>query len=104
MTFIKPEKLSFVIKLLISSIVPLVSGVFYLIFMYNQVVNLDQDITKLKREIEVNQAATADLNQKVFAFFESENVDQIIATLGLVQEKNPDYFESAQKWAFALQQ
>ena len=104
MTFIKPEKLSFLSRLLIFTMVPLVSGVVWLIFMYNQVVNLNHEIPRLKKEIEVNQAAAAELKEKVFAFFKNENTDQITSALGLIQEKNPEYFESAQKWAFALEQ
>lgn len=104
MTFIKPEKLSLVNKILIALAIPLITGAIWLVFVYNQVVSLNHEISSLKKEIEINQAATAELKEKIFEFYGSANVEQVIGQLNLVQEKNPEYFKLPEKWVFASQQ
>ncbi len=104
MTFIKPEKIGLVNKILIALAIPLVGGAIWLIFVYNQVVSISHEISSLKKEIEINQASTAELKEKIFDRYSSENVEQIIGQLNLVQEKNPEYFKIPEKWVFASQQ
>ena len=104
MTFIKPEKVGLVNKILIALAIPLIGGAIWLIFVYNQVVSINHEISSLKKEIELNQAAIAELKEKVFSLYSSENVEYIIGQLNLVQEKNPEYFKIPEKWVFASQQ
>lgn len=104
MTFIKPEKIGLVNKILIALAIPLISGAIWLVFVYNQVVSINHEISSLKKEIEVNQAATAELKGKVFSLYSSENVEKTISQLNLIQEKNPEYFKIPEKWVFASQQ
>jgi len=104
MTFIKPDKISLVNKILLLLAIPLIAGAIWLIFVYNQVVSLNHEISSLKKEIELNQAATAELKEKAFKFYSSENVDNVISELNLIQEKNPEYFKIPEIWVFASQQ
>lgn len=104
MTFIKPPKIGLINKILIVLAIPLVAGAIWLIFVYNQVVNLNHEISSLKKEIESSQATTAELKEKVFGFYSSENVERAVIQLNLVQEKNPEYFKIPEKWVFASQQ
>ncbi len=104
MTFLQPKKdKNFLIRLAIFSIIPFVLAVFSLVITYNQVVNLDHEIARNNKEIESSQAATAELKEKIFSFFNTNSVEKVIRETGLIQDKTPEYFEDSQKWAFALQ-
>lgn len=104
MTFIKSEKLDLMSRIMILMAIPLVIGAIWLVFVYNQVVSINHDISSIKKEIELNLEETAALKEKVFNFYNSDNVDLVISQLNLVKEKNPEYFKISEKWVFASQQ
>lgn len=94
MTFLQPNKdKNFFIRLVVGLSIPFIGGVFWLIIMYNQVVSAEHEIAKLNKQIEETQAKNAELKEQAFVFFSGGNIDKLVQDRGLVQEKNPEYFQ-----------
>lgn len=95
MTFLQPKKdKNFLIRLMIISITPFILSVIFLVVMYNQVVTFEHEILKADKAIEESQILSAELKEKIFSFFSSDSVEKIMAEKGLIQDKNPEYFEN----------
>jgi hypothetical protein len=108
MTYIQPEHykksiLNFVLAgLIFTSLV----GVFWLVALYNNIVNLDHTITTAKAELDTigrdtqnTSRSTANVSPRRWDPFIQDN---LAAADGLVQDNHPTYFQ--QSWPIASQQ
>jgi len=100
MTFIHPAKQSALTKFLIALIAASVLCSLGLVVIYNNIVNMEHGISSMRQELKKAQAENIALKEGIFALFDSSKFNEII-DVNLVQEKNPDYFEISQRWAFA---
>lgn len=78
-------------------------GVIWLIILYNSFVNMNQGAVQMKAQISGLQAQNAELKDKVFSFFDTQNLQNLAARRHLVQDKNPQYLEINPQWSFASQ-
>lgn len=74
-----------------------------LIFFYNQTVTLNNGIDQAKIAIQGVQGQSAEINNRIFDLFASQNVISYAEANGLVAEEKPQYVETNSKWAFASQ-
>lgn len=77
-------------------------GVFWLVALYNNVVNLDHNITAAKSELDSIGAQNTALNNQVAAALGNVTSGNLAAADGLVQDNHPHYFQ--QSWPIASQQ
>lgn len=77
----------------------LIISVFWLIVVYNRVVNFEHGISAVKSELKSVQAENVELKEKIFGLFDEKNVSRL--DVGLVKDKNPEYLEVAPRWSFA---
>ena len=104
MTYIQPERikksiLNFVLAgLILTSLV----GVFWLVALYNNIVNLDHTIAAAKSELDTIGAQNTALNSQVTAALGNLSSENIAAADGLIQDNHPTYFQ--QSWPIASQQ
>ena len=106
MTLIQPNKDKNIFSILLMlSVVPLLTGVVWLIMIYNQTVNFNHSATSMKEELANVQTESADLKEKLFATLDTDNLQQVAADYQLVKDKNPQFLEidTASQWAFASQ-
>ena len=104
MTFIKNRREGFSLnKFSIIGVIPLVLGVIWLIILYNQIVNLDHEVSAMKNEVKKVEASTAELKEQVFAFFDTSDLESLKSERGLVEERKPEYFDLNAQWAIATQ-
>lgn len=102
MTIIQPNKnKNFLIRFGILLSLPLFGGVILLIMLYNQTVNFEHNFSLLDAKFKNVQAANAELKDKFFGLFVSENLEKLANDRGLVKEKNPQYIEVHPKWEVA---
>ncbi len=98
MTFLEPKKEKNFYNLILPILGVLAFlSVIFLVIMYNQVVSLDHEISKINKQIEEEQGLTAEFKEKVFATLNSGSIKDFITENGLVPEKNPSYFELAKE-------
>jgi len=103
MTLIQPNKQKkFFTKIAIAAFVPVVGGIFWLIILYNQNVNLTHNLDERKTELQSLEANNAELKEQFFALFTASNVEQFAKERGLIKEKNPRYFKVDEPWVFAV--
>ncbi len=104
MTFIKNRKEGFSLnKFLIIGVIPLVLGVVWLIILYNQIVNLNHEVSVMRSDIKNIEASTAELKEKTFAFFNTSALESLKSDRGLVEERKPEYFDLNAQWVIASQ-
>lgn len=104
MTYIQSEHsekniLNFVIVGLICTALV---GVFFLVGLYNNVVNLNHDITTAKAQLDVTGGQNTTLNSQVATALGNVSSGGLATADGLVQDNNPTYFN--QSWPIASQQ
>jgi len=94
MTIIQPNKnknqINLVISLLLLAIVVLISQGIYI---YSQSVTLRYDTDKLEKNLRELEAQNAEIKNKIFTFFDPENIKRIAEEKGLIEEKNPQYIK-----------
>ena len=101
MTFIQPNKNSRVrAAILFSLLFLLAASAFYLIVIYNRVVNFEHGVVKMKRELNEIEAQNIDHQNKIFSLIDSSKSESLSSGI-LIQEKNPKYLEV--RWAYASQ-
>ncbi|HUC01981.1 MAG TPA: hypothetical protein VMA75_03685 [Candidatus Paceibacterota bacterium] len=104
MTFIQPTKhintLNVAIALLV---VALLGGTFWLVVAYNKTVDLSQDITSDKAQLQSIGAQNTALNNQVLDTLGGADFTSLAAADGLVEDKNPQYFTIDQQWPIASQ-
>ena len=100
MTFVKEKKKNIVNLLLALLALPLIFAIISIIAVYNQTVNLKHGIVDMKTEIQKTETASAELKEKLFAIFDAQKVEMIVAERGLVKESNQHYLE-VNTWVLA---
>lgn len=93
MTFIQPNKKSFLNKILIALIVILVLGAVWLVVIYNNFVNFTHGFSQMKAELQTIQAKNVETREKIFGLVDSANVQGVALEKNLVQDKKPAYLE-----------
>ena len=88
-------------KILILLLIIVGVGALRLIVVYNRVVNLEHGIAQMKAGLTKLETENAELKEKVFTLFTTQNIDAFAAERGLVQEKKPRYFTTSDQWVFA---
>lgn len=79
--------------------ISIVLGSFWLVVIYNNIVDLRHDISSAKADFDALQAQNSELRSRVFALLDVSDLKE--SSLGLVQDKNPEYLEINSKWSFA---
>ena len=105
MTYIHPDHngksiLNIVLAVLIFTSI---LSVFWLVALYNNIVNLNHNITTARAELDSVGAKTAALNNQVAAALGNVQSGDIAAQNGLVQDNHPTYFPLNQSWPIASQ-
>lgn len=102
MTFIQPNNKegSFLNKILMILAGLLFLGSVWLVVIYNSVVNFNHGISQMKAEVEQIQAQNVEIENKIFSLINDASLKNK-AGEGLVQDKNPQYFEVNQQWSYA---
>jgi hypothetical protein len=77
----------------------LVLCAFWLIVLYNRLVNLNHGLLQMKAEFQDVQAKNSEIESNIFNLIGGQ--DQKSAAGKFVQEKNPEYLEINSKWSYA---
>lgn len=111
MTYIHPERnqkniLNFILTGLIFTCL---LGVFWLIALYNNVVNLSHNLATAKTQLDAVGAQNTSLNNQVVAAMGDVTSGDLAVAGGLVQDNHPAYFtinqpSTQQSWPIASQQ
>src|SRR5437870_13429674 len=104
MTFIHPKKESNILnKILFVLIIGLVLCAFWMVILYNNLVNFNHGLSNLKKEFGSVQTQNAELKDKIFSLINSARQNNLNGS-ELIQDKNPSYLEVGsinQKWSYA---
>lgn len=101
MTFIQPNKerrINVIVLFCLSFV--LVSAAFYLVILYNRVVNFEHGISSMKLELKALEADNMELQNKIFGLLNSSKLEHL-SSGKLIQDKNPEYLEVL--WSYASQ-
>ncbi|MEK7076921.1 MAG: hypothetical protein AAB967_01680 [Patescibacteria group bacterium] len=102
MTDLAPQPHNRILNILLMvSGTALVAGAVWLAVLYNQNVNAAHAISGFKEEIQNSKTETAEVKERIFALFRTENLEQLAEERSLVKEKNPQYLRTAPQWASA---
>jgi hypothetical protein len=104
MTFIQPhqEKNIFILSA-VFLFAMLFTGVVWLIFLYNQNVNLRHGTADAMIQIQKLQIRNSESRDTLFSYLEGGNVEKFASANGLVEDKNPRYLRAPNdtQWVFA---
>jgi len=104
MTYIQPDhyKKNILNLVLAGLIFTSLVGVFWLIALYNSIVNLDHTIAAAKTELDAIGVQNTTLNQQVATALGNISSGDLAAANGLIQDNHPTYIK--QSWPIASQQ
>ncbi len=103
MTYIQPNKNKTILNLVLGVVVcALFIGVFSLVTLYNNVVNVSQNIQTAKSKLDAIGAQNTSLNNQVVTALASAQTSNLGELDGLVADAHPQYFN--QSWSLASQQ
>ncbi|MEK7508171.1 MAG: hypothetical protein AAB602_03780 [Patescibacteria group bacterium] len=99
MTFIQPNKDKSVLNkiLMLFALFTVLSSA-WLVVLYNNVVNLNHGLSRMKSEFSEIQSQNMAIKSKVFDLINSSDP---LNFGGLVQDKNPEYIDVRPTWSFA---
>ena len=106
MTYIHPDRhqkniLNFILAgLILGSLV----GIFSLLALYNNIVNLNHGIAAAKTELDAIGVQSSALNNEAVAALQNIQSGNLAAQDGLVQDNHPQYASINQSWPIASQQ
>ena len=104
MTFIQPNKNKSILNgILVVLGIGVFGGVFLLVGLYNNTVNLGRDILGAKTELDAVSAENTGLNNTIIAALGSNQTAASVHANNLVEDKNPHYFPVNSKWLLASQ-
>jgi len=84
--------------------VAVAAGAFGMVALYNQTVNLNQNITAAKAQLNTIGSENTTLSNQVMATLgASDNVQNIVSQDGLIVDNNPQYLQTNQQWPIASQ-
>lgn len=102
MTFIQHHKSNLLQTWMLWVLVALtVVASVWLVYLYNRAVNLKHGISEVQNEIERIQTENSELKEEIFVLLDSDKFREFAAERGLVQERDPRYFELDRKWSLA---
>ncbi|MEK7193391.1 MAG: hypothetical protein AAB652_01225 [Patescibacteria group bacterium] len=100
MTMLQPNKEKRFIGIYIALfLTPLLSGALWLVFLYNQTVNLQHALEKTQADFLALQTGNAELRDEFFTLFDGKNLEIFAKERELREEKNPRYLEIKGPWA-----
>ena len=103
MTFIQPNKdsrINIIVLFCLSFL--LVAAAFYLVILYNRVVNFEHGISNVRLQLKNLEAQNMEAENKIFSLIDSSKLVSL-SSGKFVQDKNPEYFEVNPKWSYASQ-
>ncbi len=101
MTFIQPNKESSPFaRLNILLLIPIFFGLVSLVILYNQAVSTNHEIGTAREKLELVEVESAELKEKLFSLLSGDKVSDLVASAGLISDKNPEYFNPQKQWAF----
>lgn len=104
MTIISPKKnKSFIARLTLLFSIPIIGGVVLLIMLYNGTVNAAHATAAQREELHALHEETAALKDKLFAFFDRDELERFARERNLVKETKPHYLKIGDQWEFASQ-
>jgi len=94
MTLIQPNRTNtFLGRTLIFLVILTVGASFWVVMLYNRVVNLQHSLFNIQSELTDLKTGNAELSDKIFAIFDNNNLERLAAERQLVKERVPSYFE-----------
>ncbi|HVO28935.1 MAG TPA: hypothetical protein VMT81_03065 [Candidatus Paceibacterota bacterium] len=103
MTYIHPDHRSHLMNWILAGLIlTSLVGVFWLVALYNNIVDLNHNIAAAKTELDSVGAQATALNNQVVAAMGDVASGDLAAQDGLVQDNHPQYFN--QSWPIASQQ
>ncbi|MEK7094131.1 MAG: hypothetical protein AAB903_02190 [Patescibacteria group bacterium] len=104
MTYIQSNNSNFMYRFAIIFLMStIVLMAIYLIIIYSQTVNLGNEIKDSKIALKNTMTESAELQSQIFREVTDTYLKSKAGELGLVEEKNPTYFELQKQWLFASQ-
>lgn len=95
MTIIEPNKNKYKINsLFFTLVIVLVTLATFNIYFYNRNVNLKHSINNYQKELQEQRVTNADYKNQFYQILDSEKIELLAKEKGLIQEKNPKYFEA----------
>lgn len=105
MTYIHPDKNKSILNYILAGLIFFtLGGIFLLVTLYNNVVNLDHNIATMKSQVDSIGAENTTLNNQVVATLGGGGLQDIATENGLVVDNHPQYFPTNQSWPIASQQ
>ena len=106
MTYIHPDRpvKSILNRIIAGLIFTSLIGVIWLVALYNNVVNLNQNIATAKTELNSIGASNTTLQNQVVAALGNIESGNLAAQYDLVQDNHPQYLPTNQSWPIASQQ
>ena len=80
------------VSLVVSGVL-LVFALLLTLFSYNQIVNLNHELSSRRDILQEVQARNAELKQSVYNLVSYENLERVARERSLVKEKNPEYLK-----------
>ena len=104
MTYIHPDRnnLKILNRVIAGLICAVLLGTFYLVALYNNVVNLNHNVAAAKAQLETIGAQNAILNNQVVAQLGNVESGDLATADGLVEDNHPQYFSTS--WPIASKQ
>ena len=104
MTFLQPNKenSAIITRIIAVLVLPTVIGIVALVGLHNQFVDIRHDVAEMNVEIQETRALSAEIKDQIFNLSNKEGLESLKGSQGLIQEKNPEYFQTGKQWAFAL--
>jgi hypothetical protein len=104
MTFIQPTKHADLLNIILGMlVVAVLGGTFWIVVAYNKTVDLSQDIVAAKAQLGSVGAQNTTLDNSVIATLGGGQFEALASQDGLVQDKQPQYFQIDQQWPIASQ-
>jgi cell division protein FtsB len=104
MTFIQPNKNNSIVNgILVVLSVGVLGGIFLLVGLYNNTVNISHTISAAKAELDAISAENTSMNNTVIAALGNSQIAAFAGANNLVQDKNPQYLPVDPKWLLASQ-
>ena len=104
MTFIQPHKqFNLLNGLIVALVILTVGATFTMVAVYNGIVNAEHNIASIKAQLDQAGAANTTLQNQVVAQLGSDNMSQVAASQGLVQDNHPQYVPTGAPSSLSLQ-
>jgi cell division protein FtsL len=102
MTFIQHNRGGLLVNWILGALVVLVAGFsIELVFLYNRTGNLQHQVSSVKDDILRIETANAEMKEEIFALFNPDAFQAFAQERGLVQDRDPRYFEVDRQWSIA---